>query len=160
MGLRSWFTRVEAPGDWDFLKKAICINPLADGVTYIIDITEDTPVFSKAIWVAWSGDTNWSLIKYMPVMFKDRTLYLDAVLGKFPAFHQGNGPEDYGTYLEDDEVERVLEERWQPGIEDSRLQGGPQQGGTRGGIEGIKKGRDRMNDTRGPLHGMLVGEEV
>jgi hypothetical protein len=33
------------------------INPLANGVSYIVDITEDIPVLSKGIWVAWSGDS-------------------------------------------------------------------------------------------------------
>jgi len=118
MGLRSWFTRVEAPGEWEFLKKAIRINPLADGVTYIIDITEDTPGLSRGIWVAWSGDSNWSLTKYMPAMFTDHTVMLEAVLDKCPTFHKGNGPEDYGKYLKEKQVEHLLEQRWQPGIED------------------------------------------
>ena len=118
MGLRSWFTRVEVPGEWDFLKKAIRINPLADGVSYIIDIADDTLGLTKGIWVAWSGDTNSSLTKYMPTMFTNRTVMLEAVLDKFPAFHKGNGPEDYGKYLEEKTVEPLLKKRWQPGIKD------------------------------------------
>ena len=111
MGLRSWFTKVERPGEWVLLKKAICINPIANRVSYIIDIGEDTPGLLKGIWVAWSGDGNSSLIDYMPDMFIDRTLYLDAVLGQFPAFHYGNGPKDYGKYLKSREVESLLAER-------------------------------------------------
>jgi len=111
MGLRSWFTNVERPGEWDLLRKAISTNPIANRGSYIIDIGDDTPGLPKGIWVAWSGDGNSSLTEYMPDMFIDRTLYLDAVLDQFPAFHYGNGPEDYGKYLKSGEVEPLLAER-------------------------------------------------
>jgi hypothetical protein len=83
-----------------------------------VDITEDIPVLSKGIWVAWSGDSNWSLTKYMPAMFYERTVFLDALLDKFPAFHDGDGPGHYGTYLKEKAVEPLLKKRWKPTIED------------------------------------------
>ncbi len=111
MGFRAWLTRVEVTGDWDFLKKAIEINPLAYGVEYIIDIAEDIPELCKGIWVAWSGDCSCSLTEFMPAMFIDCTVHLDDVLDTFPAFHEGNGPTDYGKYLPEETVEPLLEER-------------------------------------------------
>jgi hypothetical protein len=51
-------------------------------------------------------------------MFADRTELLDAFLNVFPEFHDGKGPEDYGRYLKPKEVEPLLEERWQPSLDD------------------------------------------
>jgi hypothetical protein len=49
MGHRAWLTKVESPGEWDFLRNAIRINPLASGVSYIIDVTEEIPKLSRGI---------------------------------------------------------------------------------------------------------------
>ena len=114
MGLRSWLTRIEEPGDWDFFKKALRINSLSYGVTYVIDIAADIPLLDKGIWVAWSGDTGSSL-SYMPGVFIEKTVLLDNLLDylhdEFPAFEL-KGPESFGKFLKRNKIEKLLEERW------------------------------------------------
>ena len=111
MGLRSWLTRIEGPGDWDFFKKAIRINPLGYGVSYVIDLAADIPLLDKGIWVAWSGDRKVSLSSYMPGVFIEKTVLLDNLHDEFPAYEL-KGPESFGKFLEHDEIEKLLEERW------------------------------------------------
>jgi len=110
MGLRSWLTRIEEPGDWDFFMKALQINPHGFGVSYVIDIADDIPCLCKGIWVAWSGDGGWSLSLYMPGMFIERTVLLDELHEKFPSYDL-KGPEAFGKLLDPVEIEKVLEER-------------------------------------------------
>lgn len=50
-------------------------------------------------------------LSYMPGMFAGRTVLLDNLHDEFPAYGL-KGPESFGKFLEPNEIEKLLEERW------------------------------------------------
>jgi hypothetical protein len=118
MGLRSWLTPLQEPGDWDFFQRAIEINPDGYGVSYVLDVTEPIPGLSEGLWVAWSGDGSGSLTEYMPGKFIEASRLLDNILETTPGFKD---PTKYGRLVgSPDEVEPLLTARaptWEEQLE-------------------------------------------
>jgi hypothetical protein len=112
MGFRGWLTKLEDREELDWFKKSIKANPLAYDISYLLELEEDVSILEKGLWVAWSGDCNSSLTKYMPETYIERTIFLDDLLEKLPRFHDDPGPAKYG---------RVEDIECQGGIHESNL---------------------------------------
>lgn len=99
MGLRSWLTRVEEVSDYLALRSQIRHNPLANGLVYVINITNDCPL-RTGVWVAWSGDTTSSLMEFMSPYFAERTWILDNLSDECPDYN--DDPSQFGAFLPSD----------------------------------------------------------
>jgi hypothetical protein len=100
MGLRSWLTPTTRE-NLATLIDAINANTAAYGASYVVELTKDVRGLGKAgvIIVAWSGDGRGSL-EDMPRPLVTKTRLLDDFLSRFPAWHRGRGPEEYGVFID------------------------------------------------------------
>lgn len=103
MGLRSWLTPVTTKKEWDEVNKSIDENPYANGLHYVLKITDHenkTPFEEGDIIVAWSGDGSSSVDELKPVNCRNKTWLLDNLLDEYPEFHdEPGGPGKYGTFF-------------------------------------------------------------
>jgi hypothetical protein len=65
MGLRSWLTHPEGPGDWDFFQESLAINPVHYGVSYVMEVTEKVRGSSSSGLYTWT--TSWRSVLDSPI---------------------------------------------------------------------------------------------
>jgi hypothetical protein len=104
MGQRAWLTPVYSALDYKkVLKFAETFNY---GVYYVIQISTEGhkhPWKKGDVIVAWAGDGNGSIYGLRPNISYSNTWLLDRLLGIYPDWHSGEGPEQFGRFFDEGE---------------------------------------------------------